>query len=595
MVSRMTLDLDHYATIQNLWVWVGNVPTPLYLPWALYPAKAERTSGLLPVSVSLSGPMGGSALVPYYQVLGDSADVTLSPEWFTRQGILWGAEARWNPEPTHLGSFTGEFIKQRQDDMHRYRFTLKELWQREDGWQLAADVNRASDILLDADYGQGLARLGSTPYDSALYLGKNFRWASFSVASSEQMTYFTQDSASGLYNPNLPNSLRRQVLPSVQAALYPLPLGSFYFDGGLRMGRMTYKLDVVPTSLGEVPNDTYAWRRGDAFLRLQGRLGQWGPLRADLETLGRYTTYSNSLGESLFDTSKTAANENLDFTTSPFLVNARGVDRLVGSARLQLSGPPIGRSYKEFKLFGYEGELKHVMNPYVAFTATGKASAEGRIPHFDEVDSLPGVASSAAGERSVELGVKQHFLGRSGLGGSFMDLVRWKISAKFHVEPILVNDGRVLKGWGTMDNEIDMEPSDTLRVSFRRSSEISDNSADQSLSADYKAGDGTRFNLAYFSTGINKLVLNPQRGVQLGGLKRLWSDQVRLEFQANYDFRLKQFAGSQVALAYVTPCVGWSLRYSHVGIRVPGSTTKEDRLDLVLTLRSLGDVAKKGF
>jgi hypothetical protein len=194
--------------------------------------------------------------------------------------------------------------------------------------------------------------------------------------------------------------------------------------------------------------------------------------------------------------------------------------------------------------------------------------------------------------------MKQHILGRPGLGGPFLDLVRWRISAKFHMAPILLNDGRFLKGWGTMDNEIDMEPSDALRISFRRSSELSENASDQSLSADYKAGDGTRFNLAFFSTGINQLVLNPQRGIQLGGLKRLWSDQVRLEFQANYDSRLKQFAGSQVALAYVTPCVAWSLRYSHVGILVNQATsasTKEDRLDVALTLRGLGDLGKYTF
>ncbi len=592
-VSRLTVDLDHYARIHNLWIWVGNVPTFYYLPWAIYPAKAERTSGLLPLSMSFSGPNGASVQVPYYQVLGDTADLTFSPEYYTRKGMLWGGEGRWNPEPTHQGSFTGAYIRQQTDEIKRYRFSFKEIWQREDGWQLAADLNRASDALLDADYGQGMAKLGGTPFDSAIYLGKNFPWATFSLTSSEQRTYFLSDSSSPLYNPNFPNSLRRQVLPSLQAAIYPVPVGSFYLDAGARFGRMTYQLDLDPTT-STTADATYAWRRDDAFVRMLGRVGQWGPLRADVEALGRYTRYSKSLGTSLFDTSGNTTGGNLDFSTNPFQVDADGMDRFLGSVRLQLSAPPVGRTFPDVNLLGYSGEIKHVMNPYFAFTSTSRASAEGRIPHFDDVDFQPGVGGSAAGERSLELGVKQHFLGRPGIAVPFLDLVRWKISSKYHMAPILLNDGRVLKGWGTVDNELDVEPSESLRISFRRSSDVSDSDADQSLSADYKAGDGTRFNLAYYSTGINRLLVQ-QRGIQVGGLKRLWSDKVRLEFQANYDFKRKVFAGSQVALAYVTPCVATSLRFSHIGISVPGSVTKEDRLDLVMTLRGLGDLGKYAF
>jgi hypothetical protein len=41
--------------------------------------------------------------------------------------------------------------------------------------------------------------------------------------------------------------------------------------------------------------------------------------------------------------------------------------------------------------------------------------------------------------------------------------------------------------------------------------------------------------------------------------------------------------------------VATSLRFSHIGIRIPGSLAKEDRLDLVFTLRGLGDLGKFTF
>jgi hypothetical protein len=589
-LTRLTVDLDHYARLKNLWIWVFNLPTWYYLPYAIYPAKAERASGILPISMGFSGPMGASLAIPYYQVLGDSADATLSPQGFSKEGVLWGGDLRWNPEPTHRGEFSGEYINQRTNDLHRYQFNIKELWQREDGWQFTADINRASDTLLDSDYGNSLARLGGNTYDSATYLGKNFAWGNLNINAAQQQTYFLPTDP--FYSTTFPTSMQRQNLPTVQATVYPIPVGSFYLDGGARAGRLGYNMDLGPVTSTVPMASSYYWQREDVFSRLAGRLGQVGPLRTDLQVGGRFTHYSATLGTSFFDTDNAINGDSLVPTAAaslPFIVNGPPADRLLGSARVQFSAPPLGRLYPNFHIPGYSGEIKHVMDPYFALNDTSRSSAEGFLPHFDDVDSQPGVAGSAAGEQSLELGVKQHFLGRSGAGVPFMDLVRWKISTKYYYQTILLPDGRYQKGWGSLDNDIDVEPNDKLHISLRQSTDVSDSTSDNALSADYKAGDGTRFNLAFFSTGINRLLVR-QKGIQLGGLQRLWSDQLRLEFSCNYDLTQKGFATSQVAIAYVQACVSESLRYSHVAILAPNPLAKEDRLDLVITLRTLGDL-----
>ena len=580
VLSRLTVDLDHYATLRNLWVWVGNVPTFYYLPWAIYPAKAERTSGLLPISFSLSGPLGTSLGLPYYQVLGPTADATLSPEYYAHQGFLWGGELRWSPEPTHTGSVQGQAIRQREDGEHRYRYSVKELWQREDGWQLSADLNGASDALLDADYGKGVGRLGTTSFDSALFVGKNFPWASINLTAAQQQTFFGPEDSS-FYRQDYPASLKRRTLPSLQGRLFPIPVGSFYFDSGVQLTRLAYRLDLGE---GGGPGGNYDWNRQDVFARLQGRLGQWGPFRADLQTQVRSTWYSSSLNSDAFGSGATDGPPQ-----DPFKVDGPSSNRSLLSARLQLSAPPVGRTYTGLTFLGYSGELKHLMDPYFAFTENSQYGGEGRLPHFDEVDNTPGVNNSATGEQSLELGVKQHILGRGLAGTPFADLVRWRVAARYHFRPILLGDGLYKQGWASIDNDIDVEPNDKLRISFRRSSNVTDSSADNSLSADVKTGDGSRLNFAYFSTGINRFLVR-QKGLQLGGLQRLWDDRWRLEIQSNYDFQNRGFASSQVGLAYMTPCVSTSLRFSHVAIQVPASTTKEDRLDLFITLRGLGDL-----
>ena len=80
------------------------------------------------------------------------------------------------------------------DDQHRYRFNaLRSSGSARTGGSSSADINRASDTLLDSGLRQrhrhGWA--GNT-FDSSTYLGKNF-WpgAIFNlVTASQQKTYF---------------------------------------------------------------------------------------------------------------------------------------------------------------------------------------------------------------------------------------------------------------------------------------------------------------------------------------------------------------------------------------------------------------------
>jgi len=583
-LSRMRLELEGFATFRNARIMVGGVPL-LYIPWAAYPAKAERSSGLLPPQIGYSSRLGAMLGLSYYQVLGNSMDATLAPELYSREGVLWGGEFRWNPELTHVGSFQGQYIKQRTNEETRYRYRFQELWQREDGWQFTADLNQASDTLVESDYGRAVGALGNPSFDSAIFLGKNLPWASVNLSAAEQRSFFLPDDP--FYNAEFPSSLRRQSLPQLQARIYPIPFGDFYLDGGARLSRFAYRLELPKG------NTSYAWFRDDWSTRLHGRLGQWGPFRADLQLAARYTRYSASLKESIFDTTGAGNGDLLDPASSlsfdPFRVDGEAAQRFLGSSRLQFSGPQLGRTFEKLSFLGYSGDLKHVLEPFVGFTKNSRSAKAGNLPRFDEVDSRPGVEGSADGEQSVEIGMKQHLLGRPGRGSEFTDLVRWRISTRYQSQPILLSDGRFKRGWASLDNEIDVEPNDRIRVSFRRSSEIGSAGADNSLSAEYTSLQGNRFNLAFFSTGINRFLVR-QQGIQVGGIQRFFDDRWRLEFQANYDNHRKELVFSQVALAYMTPCVATRLRFSHVAVQVPGSFNKEDRVDLVLTLRGLGDL-----
>ncbi|HJU84320.1 MAG TPA: putative LPS assembly protein LptD [Holophagaceae bacterium] len=594
-LSSLKVDLDGYAELRNLRILLGPFPTHIYLPYGIYPAKLERSSGLLPPVLGASSAFGTTLGMNYYQVLGEGADATFSPEWLQKEGVLWGGEARWHPSLTHEGSFSGQYIHQRSLDTNRYRYGLKEVLDGEGGWQLAADVNDASDNLVDADFGRGLGSLGQTNFDSSLYLGKVYRWGSLALSAARQRTFFlSKDQGDPFYSPLFPTSLERRTLPQVEARFFPISLGPFYLDGDLRSSRFGYRI----RGSANAPDATYDWNREDGHLRLYGRLGQWGPFRVDAEAMARGTHYGATLEAPLFDPAQVADGGNLDPSSNPafdpFRVDGRSATRLLGSGHLRFSGPQLGRTFEHFSFLGYTGELKHVVEPFFGFTRTSGFSEAGSLPRFDGVDSRPGVNESASNEESLELGLKQYFLGRPDESQPYASLARWKVSTRYHFQPIVLSDGRVKQGWASVDSDVDVEPNDRLRISFRRSSDIGAGGSDQSLSADFKQSDGTKLSLAYFSTGLNQFLLR-QKGLQVGGLRRVLDDRLRLEVKANYDFgasdRPKGFVSSEVALAWVEPCVAYILRYTHVALNTGAATGgREDRLDLTVNLRSLGDL-----
>ncbi|HWQ09251.1 MAG TPA: putative LPS assembly protein LptD [Holophaga sp.] len=578
--SQLKVDLKGFAVFRDAKLYVGPVPT-MYLPWGVYPAKADRSAGLLPTFPSYSSTFGLSLAVPYFQPLGDTMDFTLDPVFHAKENPLWAGEMRWNPEPTHTGSFTGQYIHQRTDDETRYRYQFKELWQREDGWQVNADLNRTSDSLMEADYGrhQDAENLGF--FDSNVYVGKSFPLASLSFHAAEQRNFFsTKDDP--FYSLSFPESVRKQTLPEVQSRMYPIALGStFYLDAGVKVSRLVYKLefDGKPTS-------SYAWNRGDFFTKVQGQLGQWGPFRADLQALARFTYYDASLRGPLYDPDTAVSGTALSPTVSPFLVDGNAIERTMGSAKLQLAAPPVGRTYDNVHLFGYRGELKHVLEPFVGLTTNTRSGVEAYVPRFDDVDSKPGVDGSAMGEESVEVGVTQHFMGRRRAGDGFTEFARWKLSTKYYDRPILLSDGTFKQGWGSLDNSLDVEPNDRLRVTVRTSYDLTENLTDRSLTFDWKAAGQDQYSFAIFSMGTNRFQVK-QQGIQLSGLKRLLDDTCRLEFRMNYDYH--KIVSSEAAVTFLTSCVATSVRYSHLSLNTTSALSKEDRVDFVVTLRNLGD------
>jgi hypothetical protein len=581
--------LQGYATLKNTVLKIGPAPV-MWMPWALFPARVDRAPGLLPPELGFSNQLGATLGMSYFQPLGEAADVTVSPTWYSKEGIMWGLESRWEPEEIHKGNFNIRYIRPKTTMEARYRANLNEIWDMENGWFVRADVNLASDQMMDMEFGRtSTIPLGSPAYDSSLFVGKNFKWASFSLFASDQRTFFQPDDP--FYNQYFPASMQKVKMPEAQLRFYPISIGRFYLDGSSRVGRFGYYLDLGD----EDPAAKYYWDRSDHQVRLQGRLGQWGPFRADLQMGARATQYSSVLMDSYFspepppEDGSPPQNPLDNPVFDPFKVEGPSTMRWLGSSRIHFSVPQVGRSFLNLKVGKYTGDIKHILEPTIAFTFNSKNGMAGVFPRFDEADTRPGVGNSAVGERSIEFALKQHLFGRPDSAAKYADLLRFRTSIKYYYDPIILYDGRVKQGWGSLDTDIDVEPSRTLRMSFRRATDISEGTSDSSVSADVAVNESTRFGLAFFTSGINQLHVR-QRGIRTGGSHSMWGDRLRFQFEVNYDFERKTFTQSQASLTYGSPCVAYSIRYYHVYLPEISPFRKEDRVDFSINLSKLGDL-----
>jgi hypothetical protein len=313
-------------------------------------------------------------------------------------------------------------------------------------------------------------------------------------------------------------------------------------------------------------------------------------LRADLQTGLRFTKYgavlldSNSNTESPNTTTPSLTDDpNFD----PFRVEGPPTQRWLASSRLQFSGPQIGKSFLDNKVARYSGDIKHILEPVIAFTFNTKNGLTGIFPRFDETDTNPGVRNSVVGERSVEFMIKQHLFGRPDSNSTYIHIARANLSIKYHFDSFISPGGKIKQGWTSIKSDIDIEPSRNLRLSYKYLD--SEGSTDRSISTDLALRESTRFNLAFFTAGINQLHIR-QRGIKTGGLHCMLDDKLRFQFEVNYDFERKTFTQSQVALAYVGPCVAYSIRYYHIAISGITLLGKEDRVDFALNLRNLGEL-----
>ena len=93
--SKVVLDHEHdVGQAYNAWMQIKGVPV-FYTPYVSFPLEGKRKSGFLAPALGRSDRSGTEVAVPYYFNLAPNYDATLTPDYFSKRGLLMAGEFRY--------------------------------------------------------------------------------------------------------------------------------------------------------------------------------------------------------------------------------------------------------------------------------------------------------------------------------------------------------------------------------------------------------------------------------------------------------------------------------------------------------------------
>ncbi len=531
--GRVTL--DDYAKLKTVVFRLGGVPL-LYTPYLLWPALRDRASGFLLPGVGYSSSRGGFLGLSYYQVLGRSADATVTTDLYTEKFFGLGTELRLRPsEGTR---FTGAY------------YTV-------------IDPNRAVAV---EDLGEHHRRRPRAPDPRRRELDGLLQPRLLPDLRPRLLPHLDPDGGPEGLRDALRGALRLQ--PEARARDRPLrldrgrpgekagPRGPPAADGalrqhGLRRGADLGRLPALdPAARGQPAGD---YGRLDLFPKVSAPLSPVPWLSLNVEAGYRFTQYGASV-----------AADGRSLTDDPYT-------RTTAQAGLELTGPSFARVF-DVKL-GKFTKLKHVVEPRVDYQYQTDPGDLSRTPVFDEVDTiLP--------SHAVRYALVQRLLGKEKSGVS-REVASLEVSRSHYLElPVGVPEsGRD----SPLDAVLRVNAGSALNFDARAAWDLA---AGVVTSTSVSANIGSAARFLRFSLYDSRPVGAPTPSTQLrfGGGSAILPKALRLDVEANYDIARSRMLEWRSLLTWEASC--FKILAEYRDLRIGAIPTKDFRIGL--NLKNIG-------
>lgn len=565
-LSRAKVTMEEYARIYNARLKFKKLPV-FYLPYMLWPATTERSSGFLVPKPGYSERRGPNLAMAYYKTLGRSADATFYADVSEEYNGV-GTEFRWRPSEGTTGTLDAYYLMEPDgafaDDIFdpdrvsgddRWKFLLfhdsKDLW---NGFRGVVNIEKYSDFDYLKDIERSVDRQTRSFVYSSAFLTKNWGRSSFNVLIDERERILANRARD-----------RRRQLPEVEYKLGSTQIGSLplYFKLDSSMHYFSIDVSDPPPANPDTPRNTFSARygRADVAPELSIPLSTLPWLSATIDLAGRVTHYTDSFNAAGTDFS----GESL---TRAFPVGA-----------MEIKGPRLSKIYDSPG--GTYSKFKHVIEPVASYVYVGDFDDQNRVSVFDEIDILRPVNYYA-------VGIVNRFLAKptdETQGGAF-EIASLEVGQAFNLDdqPGQTGSGGVSTTDGPIFTTLRLNPSRTTNLK----ADLTFNTLFSAMESFNISGE-TKFShhalgLRWFKTW------NAESGDVTGDQARvflsigLWPERVTLDAEVGYDFLTSELLNQRYVLGWQSECYSWHLELLEANYR--DITEREVRF--ALTLKNVG-------
>lgn len=374
--SRLDVTVEGFGTLQHGAFRVKNVPL-LYAPWAVFPVKIRRQTGLLPPEIHVSDDYGFEQVQPFYLAINDQSDATFYYHFMEKGRDRYGLEYRRIASPEDRLTFMADGLDDnsrpqadatdagRWDDDDRYWVRFKQNTTLPYGFNGFLDLDVVSDIEYFDDFSGGKMGFSATESTFQSQFGRGLDPEEEKTRTNRFLAAKTGDGWRLETEFAWEDNVRKRSLKETDTTLHRLPELRF----------STSRKKIAGLSLYNDVDASLAY-----FHRIEGERGTrldlapriYAPFR-----IGNFLSVEPSAGirETLWYAENTLDTEQ-NGTENHF--------RHLYDAKLDLST----EFYRVFQTHALGTEkIKHTLRPQVTFAYVPEEDQED-LPSFDDLDRI---------------------------------------------------------------------------------------------------------------------------------------------------------------------------------------------------------------
>jgi len=547
-LKEARIQVEGYAHIKHATMRAKKLPV-FYSPYIVWPAKKERSSGLLIPNVGYSQLRGLSLGLAYFQTLGRSYDTTFHTDLFTKNFLGLGNEFRYRPTAGTRGDLLTYFVRDSSVNQWRWKVDLNQTTDDlPKGMRAVIHYQDYSDFNFFRDFERSFDQNTLRFIDSRGFLSGNWGANLVNLLLSSRETFI-----------DLNTTVTQRKLPELQYKLRSTRIlhSPFYLQ--------------VDSSL-----DYFDIDRPGSYTGKYGRFDLFPQLTLPVRSVP-WLNLSVTGGER-----GTWYGDTITADQTGFTGDSRTRTFPVASA--EIVGPSFSKIF-DGTLGGYK--IKHVIEPRWTYNYQGDIKDPQNIPLFDEIDT-------STPTNFGRIALDNRILAKPNVeNGNAREVLLFEVARNFSfdsAEPLQSSlDAQTTTTAGPLEALLRYNPTDKISLKIQVDyNTLFKGIASTSLTGNYGFGQNNYVAATWFTNAQTETGVSQSNQVRLGGAYNIAPWGLRLEAQANYDFDQQLLQSETLVANYLSQCYGLRVELRKFQSATGTLGVQDTEIRFSLTLKNVG-------